>query len=114
MYDTTPSLFKQDAPLKEPLKPALKIKHNCQTGRYVTIFKAQWCQNADLPPHFTVSLTQVLGIFVLIPWQIGNMKKRVSVYSGLTGALVADLAHPSYVIGSCGTLCGKTLTLLLA
>ncbi|GHJ85332.1 hypothetical protein NliqN6_1734 [Naganishia liquefaciens] len=79
VFDAKPNLFKQDAPMQQPFGPALKIRHNCQTGRYVTIFKAQWSQNTDLPPHFT----------------IGNMKKRVSVYSGLTGALVADLAHPS-------------------
>ncbi|KAJ9107818.1 hypothetical protein QFC19_002724 [Naganishia cerealis] len=27
--------------------------------------------------------------------KIGNMKKRVTVYSGLTGSLIADLSHPS-------------------
>ncbi|KAJ9128273.1 hypothetical protein QFC24_000566 [Naganishia onofrii] len=79
VYDANPSLFKVDAPVEGAFNPHLKVKHNCQTGRYVTIFKAQWCQNAELAPHFS----------------IGNMKKRVSVYSGLTGALIADLSHPS-------------------
>lgn len=95
VYEAKPSLFKQDAPLQQPFNPALKIRHNCQTGRYVTIFKAQWSQNTDLPPHFTVSLRQALVLSVLIFRQIGNMKKRVSVYSALTGAMVADFAHPS-------------------
>ena len=44
--------------MQQPFGPALKIRHNCQTGRYVTIFKAQWSQNTDLPPHFTVSMLQ--------------------------------------------------------
>jgi hypothetical protein len=39
------------------------------------------------------------GILIESPEQIGNMKKRVSVYSGLTGAMVADFSHPSYVAG---------------
>ncbi|KAJ9125529.1 hypothetical protein QFC22_000490 [Naganishia vaughanmartiniae] len=79
VYDAQPSLFKVDAPLEGAFNPQLKVKHNCQTGRYVTIFKAQWCPNTQLPPHFS----------------IGNMKKRVSVFSALTGSLIADLSHPS-------------------
>ncbi|KAJ9109187.1 hypothetical protein QFC21_000516 [Naganishia friedmannii] len=79
VYDAKPSLFKVDVPVEGTFNPHLKVKHNCQTGRYVTIFKAQWCQNTQLAPHFS----------------IGNMKKRVSVFSGLTGSLIADLSHPS-------------------
>ncbi|KAJ9095093.1 hypothetical protein QFC20_006743 [Naganishia adeliensis] len=79
VFNATPGQFKVDAPLEQPWVPQLKIRHNCQTGRYVTIFKAQWCQNPELAPHFT----------------IGNMKKRVTVYSGLTGAMLADFGHAS-------------------
>ncbi|EJD02328.1 WD40 repeat-like protein [Fomitiporia mediterranea MF3/22] len=53
-------------------KPFCNIKHDCQTGRWVTIFKAQWSPNPDAYPHFT----------------IGNMKHSLDIFSGKGDLLV--------------------------
>ncbi|KAH9934672.1 WD40-repeat-containing domain protein [Fomitopsis serialis] len=56
-------------------RPSNQIRHSCQTGRWVTVFKAQWSPNPDYYPHFTV----------------GNMERSLDIYSG-KGELVARLA----------------------
>jgi len=56
-------------------RPSSQIRHSCQTGRWVTVFKAQWSPNPDYYPHFTV----------------GNMEHSLDIYSG-KGELVARLA----------------------
>ncbi|WWC71881.1 uncharacterized protein I206_105840 [Kwoniella pini CBS 10737] len=43
--------------------PSKQIQHNCQTGRWLTILRAQWSLNMDYMPHFTV----------------GNMKRSLDV-----------------------------------
>jgi hypothetical protein len=72
----------------EPLgsfRPAVSINHDCQTvrdsliirvyclavldpdqyfkGRWVTVFKAQWSQNPDVYPHFSVSFSISLRLW---------------------------------------------------
>jgi hypothetical protein len=47
-------------------KPSVVVKHDTQTGRWVTVFRAQWSANPDVLPHFTV----------------GNMKHSVDIYTG--------------------------------
>ncbi|KZT68200.1 WD40 repeat-like protein [Daedalea quercina L-15889] len=56
-------------------RPSYQVKHNCQTGRWVTVFRAQWSSNPDYVPHFTV----------------GNMSHSLDIYSD-TGEVVARLA----------------------
>ncbi|KAL5529639.1 hypothetical protein ACEPAG_5624 [Sanghuangporus baumii] len=56
-------------------KPLCTIRHDCQTGRWVTVFKTQWSPNPDVYPHFTV----------------GNMKHSLDIYSG-KGDLLAQLS----------------------
>ncbi len=89
---------------KEDVKPAVTIKHNNQTGRWVTILKPQWQQRPED------------GIQKFV---IGNMNRFVDVYSGM-GEQLAQLGgdgisavpavaqfHPSknWVVG--GTASGK-------
>ena len=88
--------------------------HNCQTGRWLTILRAQWSLNIDYMPHFTVS-----GLFspshsspnfsyfprpylkslarhrqyetLIIFWvQVGNMKRTLDVVAG-TGDKIVSL-----------------------
>lgn len=57
------------------LQPSVRIKHNCQTGRWVSIFKARWHERPrDGIQKFT----------------IGNMKRYIDVFSN-TGQQIAHL-----------------------
>ncbi|EAU88489.1 hypothetical protein CC1G_04195 [Coprinopsis cinerea okayama7 len=69
-------LFKEDAPFPSS-RPFSRIKHNCQTGKWVTLLKARWTQNPDVYPYFT----------------IGNMNHSVDIYSG-KGDHIASLSDP--------------------
>ena len=58
-------------------KPSVQIPHDCQTGRWLSILRAQWSQNIDYYPHFTV----------------GSMKRSLDVFAS-TGECVARLFDP--------------------
>ncbi|VDB83034.1 unnamed protein product [Peniophora sp. CBMAI 1063] len=73
LWEVNPSMMAKDVPFKD-FKPLSRIKHNCQTGRWLTVLKAQWSSNPDVYPHFTV----------------GNMDHSVNVYSA-KGELLANL-----------------------
>jgi len=73
IWDINSSAFKGDGPFKSS-RPFCKIKHNCQTGKWVTILKAQWTQNPNVYPYFT----------------IGNMKHSLDIIS-CKGDLLAQL-----------------------
>jgi len=60
--------------------PISRLRHNCQTGKWLTILKSQWNQNLDVFPHFTV----------------GNMNHSLNVISG-TGQVIAALSDPSKI-----------------
>lgn len=55
-------------------KPTKVVRHNCQTGRWLTILRAQWSLNMEYMPHFTV----------------GNMKRTLDVVSA-TGEKIVGL-----------------------
>ncbi|TFK29980.1 WD40 repeat-like protein [Coprinopsis marcescibilis] len=58
-------------------RPSSGIRHNCQTGKWVTLLKAQWAQNPNVYPYFTIA----------------NMNHSVDIYSG-KGQLLANLSDP--------------------
>ncbi|KAJ2935376.1 hypothetical protein H1R20_g1717, partial [Candolleomyces eurysporus] len=80
-YDDRLRLWNLDAASLEsgtPFKsfqPFSQVKHNCQTGKWVTLLKAQWSRNPDVYPHFT----------------IGNMNHSLDIYT-CKGDLVTRLA----------------------
>ncbi|KAG6845324.1 hypothetical protein H0H87_010781 [Tephrocybe sp. NHM501043] len=55
-------------------RPFSQLTHNCQTGKWLTILRAQWSPNPDVYPHFT----------------IGNMNHALDIFS-CKGDLVARL-----------------------
>lgn len=59
-------------------KPRTVIRHNCQTGRWLTILRAQWSTNTDYAPYFTV----------------GNMKRSLDVVAGNGEHIVKLWADP--------------------
>ncbi|CAE6491733.1 unnamed protein product [Rhizoctonia solani] len=75
VWDVRPNALKQNGPLKS-FRPATEIKHNCQTGRWVTILRARWSDNPDAYPHFT----------------IGNMAQSLDVV-GYNGEVLAKLTN---------------------
>ncbi|KAF8798064.1 WD40 repeat-like protein [Phlegmacium glaucopus] len=73
LWDLDSQLFKTQGTFPE-LKPFCRMKHNCQTGKWLTILRAQWSPNPDAYPHFTV----------------GNMDHSLDIYSS-KGDLVTQL-----------------------
>lgn len=66
VWNLNPSLLLKDQPLDDQsFNPSSATKHDCQTGRWLTILRAQWSLNMDYAPHFTV----------------GNMKRSLDVFS---------------------------------
>jgi WD repeat-containing protein 76 len=96
--------------------PVSTISHNCQTvsihtrsrenfwlttrsvltiqGKWVTLLKAQWSQNPDVYPHFTVR-SALLAIYVNFlrgrSLQIGDMDHSIKIF-GRKGDLLAKLS----------------------
>ncbi|KAI0093549.1 WD40-repeat-containing domain protein [Irpex rosettiformis] len=77
LWDIKPQFMKSDAPFPT-FRPATVVGHDCQTGKWVTILRAQWSPNPDVFPHFT----------------IGNMDRSLDVRT-CKGELVAKLQHSS-------------------
>ncbi|KJA27357.1 hypothetical protein HYPSUDRAFT_35227 [Hypholoma sublateritium FD-334 SS-4] len=62
------------------LRPFCHIRHNCQTGKWLTILRAQWSPNPDAYPHFTVA----------------NMNHALDIYSS-KGELITSLSDPTMI-----------------
>lgn len=73
LWDLDSQVFKTQGTFPG-LKPFCRIEHNCQTGKWLTILRAQWSPNPDTYPHFTV----------------GNMDHSLDIYSS-KGELVTQL-----------------------
>ncbi len=55
VWTLNPQSMLLDAPLAPShFQPSRTYPHNCQTGRWLTILRAQWSLNMDYIPHFTV------------------------------------------------------------
>jgi WD40 repeat protein len=62
---------------EDPFEPKVRIKHNCQSGRWVSILKARWHKNpADGVNKFVIA----------------NMRRFIDIYSG-DGKQLAHLGH---------------------
>lgn len=55
VFDVRPRLFNGDEPMATGPDAIVKTVHDCQTGRWVSVFKAQWSLNTAYAPHYTVS-----------------------------------------------------------
>ncbi|KAF9535303.1 WD40-repeat-containing domain protein [Crepidotus variabilis] len=79
LWDISSPTFKIDGEFPN-LKPFSQIRHNCQTGRWLTILRAQWSTNPDVFPYFSV----------------GNMNHSLDLYS-CKGELITQLTDPTMV-----------------
>ncbi|KAF8478549.1 WD40 repeat-like protein [Russula ochroleuca] len=93
IWDVSPSLMTKDGPFPS-FRPLARIRHNCQTGKWVSLFKAQWSQNPDVYPHFTVgNMDHSLDIFGCK----GDRLAKLSDRTKLTAAQAVTCSHPSVV-----------------
>lgn len=94
VFSVNPQQLMFDTPLPAAqFRPAKQIAHNCQTGRWLTILRAQWSASTDFAPHFSV----------------GNMKRRLDVFAAggervvslwndaVTAVPAVTAAHPAHV-----------------
>lgn len=94
VWTLNPQSLMLDSPLSPThFQPSKNYPHNCQTGRWLTILRANWSLNMDYMPHFTV----------------GNMKRSLDVITatgekvvqlwadGVTAVPAVTASHPSRV-----------------
>ncbi|PFH54309.1 hypothetical protein AMATHDRAFT_72815 [Amanita thiersii Skay4041] len=75
-------------------RPFSRIRHNCQTGKWLTILRAQWTPNPDVYPHFTIgNMEHSLDIFSCKGELITCLldRQRISAVQAVTAS------HPSIV-----------------
>ncbi|KAJ7063356.1 WD40-repeat-containing domain protein, partial [Mycena amicta] len=78
LWDISPSNMESSTTFPSS-RPFSRIRHNCQTGKWLTILRAQWSPN-PLYPHFT----------------IGNMDHSLDIFS-CKGELIARLADSTKI-----------------
>ncbi|KDQ11727.1 hypothetical protein BOTBODRAFT_114091, partial [Botryobasidium botryosum FD-172 SS1] len=85
-YDNRLRLWTLDRPTiaaSSPLatfSPRASVRHNCDTGKWVTLFRAHWHPNPDVYPHFVVA----------------NMDHSINIYSH-GGEALGRLADPQRI-----------------
>lgn len=74
-------------------KPVKSVIHNCQTGRWLTILRANWSLNMDYMPHFTVgNMKRTLDVFA------ATGEKIVGLWAeGVTAVPAVTASHPGRV-----------------
>ncbi|CAE6423835.1 unnamed protein product [Rhizoctonia solani] len=93
VWDIRPSALKRDGPLKS-FRPTTEIKHNCQTGRWVTILRARWSENPNVYPHFTIgNMTQSLDVV----GYNGEVLAKLSNREKVSAVQAVTASHPSIV-----------------
>lgn len=93
VWDFKPQKLDADGELPS-MRPLAEVRHNCQTGKWLTIFRAQWNPNPDVLPHFTVgNMDHSLDIFS----GRGDVLARLSNRSKITAVQAVTASHPSIV-----------------
>lgn len=93
IWDIRPHALKNDGPLKS-FRPATEIKHNCQTGAWVSILRARWSENPDAYPHFTIgNMAQSLDIVGFD----GEVLTKLSDRNKISAVQAVTASHPAIV-----------------
>ncbi|KAG8896634.1 hypothetical protein FRB99_008791, partial [Tulasnella sp. 403] len=76
VWDVKPANLVFDAPL--PIfNPFVRRYHNCQTGKWLTILRAQWMPSPDVYPHFVIgSLDHSLDVIGYDGEQIASLSNK--------------------------------------
>ncbi|KAJ7219325.1 WD40-repeat-containing domain protein [Mycena pura] len=93
LWDITPDKFASSAPFPSS-RPFGRIRHNCQTGKWLTILRAQWSLNPDVYPHFTIgNMDHSLDIFSCK----GELITRLSDSQKISAVQAVTCSHPRIV-----------------
>ncbi|KAH0826908.1 WD40 repeat-like protein [Lanmaoa asiatica] len=104
-YDDTLRIWELDAGKYDSssvfpaFTPFGRIKHNCQTGKWLTPLRSVWSPNPDVYPHFTIaSLDHSLHIYSCK----GELVAKLSDPARITATQAVTCSHPS-VVERCAT-----------
>ncbi|KDQ60939.1 hypothetical protein JAAARDRAFT_173322 [Jaapia argillacea MUCL 33604] len=93
LWDVDPATLSRQSVIRT-FKPFNKIRHNCQTGKWLTILRAQWTPNPDVYPHFTIgNMDHSLDIFS----SKGDLLARLSDKQRITAVQAVTCSHPNVV-----------------
>ncbi|KAJ6596949.1 WD40-repeat-containing domain protein [Mycena vulgaris] len=91
LWDIEPAKLENSAPFPSS-RPFNRIRHNCQTGKWLTILRAQWSPNPDVYPHFTIgNMDHSLDIFSCK----GELITRLSDGQRISAVQAVTCSHPS-------------------
>ncbi|KZT11271.1 WD40 repeat-like protein [Laetiporus sulphureus 93-53] len=91
LWEFQGSVLKRDSAFPSS-RPFSQIKHNCQTGRWLTVLRAQWSPNPDYYPHFTVgNMEHSLDIFSCK----GDLLAHLYDRQRITAVQAVTCSHPS-------------------
>ncbi|KAF9053743.1 WD40 repeat-like protein [Hymenopellis radicata] len=93
LWDIDASSFSSADPFHSS-RPFSRIAHNCQTGKWLTILRAQWSPNADVYPHFTIGH---MSHHLDIRSGKGELLKRLSDTDKISAVQAVTCSHPSIV-----------------
>ncbi|KAK0228601.1 WD40-repeat-containing domain protein [Armillaria fumosa] len=93
LWDFDTKAFEKPGPFGSS-RPFSRIKHNCQTGKWLTILRAQWSPNLDAHPHFTIgNMNHALDIFS----GKGELITRLSDSDRISAVQAVTCSHPKIV-----------------
>ncbi|KAF8625806.1 hypothetical protein AX15_005193 [Amanita polypyramis BW_CC] len=93
LWDLDSRVFESSDPFPAS-KPFGRIRHSCQTGKWLTILRAQWSPNPDVYPHFTIgNMNHSLDIFSCR----GELITRLSDSQRISAVQAVTASHPNIV-----------------
>ncbi|KAJ8078833.1 hypothetical protein PM082_013116 [Marasmius tenuissimus] len=93
VWDFESPLFEKDEKFPTS-RPVQRVRHDCQTGRWLTVLKAQWNPNPDVYPHFTVgNMQHSLDIFSCK----GELLAKLTDKTKITAVQAVTCSHPNIV-----------------
>ncbi|KAF7323023.1 DNA damage-binding protein CMR1 [Mycena chlorophos] len=93
LWDISPNLM-ESASKFPTSRPFSRIQHNCQTGKWLTILRAQWSPNPDAYPHFTIgNMDHSLDIFSCKGELVAKLKDKTKI----SAVQAVTCSHPSIV-----------------
>ncbi|KAF8636726.1 hypothetical protein AX17_003529 [Amanita inopinata Kibby_2008] len=93
LWNFTSPLFETDASLSTS-QPFGHIQHNCMTGKWLTMLRAQWNPNPNAYPHFTIgNMDHSLDVFSCK----GELVARLSDRQRISAVQAVTASHPSII-----------------
>ncbi|KAI0341807.1 WD40 repeat-like protein [Trametopsis cervina] len=93
LWDVKPEFMQRSGPFPT-FRPTSTFSHNCQTGKWVTILRAQWSPSPDAYPHITIgNMDHTIDIRTYKGELVAKLqdKKKISAVQAVT------CSHPTLV-----------------